>query len=109
MADSGPLDDRRATTHQESLGPWGEFSPAVAVAGDPHFGYGEVITSAGISVGIDLALRGRGPVPRRADRTGDGPAHAVFVPENDGRRSREGPRERRWRRRSQNPSRRSSA
>jgi transcriptional regulator GlxA family with amidase domain len=55
---AGLLDGRRATTHWKAL-PWmRETLPRVAVVEDEHVVEdGHVLTSAGISAGIDLALR----------------------------------------------------
>ncbi len=55
---AGLLDGRRATTHWKAL-PWMRQSfPAVTVVGDQHVVEdGDLFTSAGISAGIDLALR----------------------------------------------------
>jgi transcriptional regulator GlxA family with amidase domain len=55
---AGLLEDRRATTHWKSLD-WMTFSfPDVQVIRDQHVVEdGPVMTSAGISAGIDLALR----------------------------------------------------
>jgi transcriptional regulator GlxA family with amidase domain len=55
---AGLLDGRRATTHWKSLQWMRESFPTVAVVEDQHVVEdGEVLTSAGISAGIDLALR----------------------------------------------------
>ena len=55
---AGLLDGRRATTHWKAVGLMRELFPAVSVLDDLHVVEdGEVITSAGISAGIDLALR----------------------------------------------------
>jgi transcriptional regulator GlxA family with amidase domain len=54
----GLLDGRRATTHWKSLSWMREAFPTVTVLDDRHVVEdGDVITSAGISAGIDLALR----------------------------------------------------
>jgi transcriptional regulator GlxA family with amidase domain len=55
---AGLLDGRRATTHWKAL-PWMRQSlPTVTVVEDQHVVEdGDVLTSAGISAGIDLALR----------------------------------------------------
>jgi transcriptional regulator GlxA family with amidase domain len=55
---AGLLDGRRATTHWKAL-PWMRQSfPDVTVVEDQHIVEdGDVLTSAGISAGIDLALR----------------------------------------------------
>lgn len=54
----GLLDGLRATTHWKSLTWMRESYPAVAVVEDEHVVQdGRVFTSAGISAGIDLALR----------------------------------------------------
>ena len=58
LAKAGLLDGRRATTHWKALELMRELFPAVTVVGDRHVVEdGEVITSAGISAGIDLSLR----------------------------------------------------
>ena len=55
---AGLLDGRRATTHWRALGLMRELFPAITVVDDLHVVEdGGVITSAGISAGIDLALR----------------------------------------------------
>jgi transcriptional regulator GlxA family with amidase domain len=55
---AGLLDGRRATTHWRSLARMRESFPGVTVVEDEHVvGDGNVLTSAGISAGIDLALR----------------------------------------------------
>jgi transcriptional regulator GlxA family with amidase domain len=54
----GLLDGLRATTHWQALPLMRESFPAVTVVDDEHVVQaGRVITSAGISAGIDLALR----------------------------------------------------
>lgn len=55
---AGLLDGRRATTHWKSLDWMRESFPGVAVVEDEHVVEdGNLLTSAGISAGIDLALR----------------------------------------------------
>jgi transcriptional regulator GlxA family with amidase domain len=55
---AGLLDGRRATTHWRSLDWLRESFPAVTVVRDEHVVEdGHVFTSAGISAGIDLALK----------------------------------------------------
>jgi transcriptional regulator GlxA family with amidase domain len=55
---AGLLDRRRATTHWKSLAWMRESFPSVAVVEDQHVVEdGHVLTSAGISAGIDLSLR----------------------------------------------------
>jgi transcriptional regulator GlxA family with amidase domain len=55
---AGLLDGRRATTHWQALGLLRRLFPAVDVVEDRHVVEdGALITSAGISAGIDLALR----------------------------------------------------
>jgi transcriptional regulator GlxA family with amidase domain len=58
LGTAGLLDGRRATTHWRSL-PWmRESFPAVTVEEDLHVVEdGHILTSAGISAGIDLALK----------------------------------------------------
>jgi transcriptional regulator GlxA family with amidase domain len=58
LGQAGLLDGRRATTHWRSL-PWmRESFPAVTVEETEHVVEdGHVLTSAGISAGIDMALR----------------------------------------------------
>jgi transcriptional regulator GlxA family with amidase domain len=58
LGNAGLLDGLRATTHWGSLGLMRELFPKVAVDPESHVvEQGKVITSAGISAGIDLALR----------------------------------------------------
>jgi transcriptional regulator GlxA family with amidase domain len=55
---AGLLDGRRATTHWRALDLLRESAPAATVVADERVVEdGDVITSAGISAGIDLALR----------------------------------------------------
>jgi transcriptional regulator GlxA family with amidase domain len=55
---AGLLDGRRATTHWRSLDWMRESFPSLSVSYDEHVvDDGNVITSAGISAGIDLALK----------------------------------------------------
>ena len=57
LAADGLLDGRRATTHWASLDWLREHHPAVDVRGDLRVvDEGSVITSAGVSAGIDMAL-----------------------------------------------------
>jgi transcriptional regulator GlxA family with amidase domain len=52
------LDGRRATTHWRSLDLLREVAPRATVEDAPHVVEdGHVVTSAGISAGIDMALR----------------------------------------------------
>jgi transcriptional regulator GlxA family with amidase domain len=58
LAKAGLLDGRRATTHWKVLAEMQELFPAVTVLDDFHVVEdGDVLTSAGVSAGIDLALR----------------------------------------------------
>ncbi len=58
LAEAGLLDGRRATTHWKVLDEMRGLFPAVAVVDDEHVVEdGDVLTSAGISAGIDLSLR----------------------------------------------------
>jgi transcriptional regulator GlxA family with amidase domain len=58
LGKAGLLDGRRATTHWQALGLLRRLFPAVDVVEDRHVVEdGALITSAGISAGIDLALR----------------------------------------------------
>ena len=58
LAKAGLLDGRRATTHWKVLDEMRRLFPAVAVVDDEHVVEdGGVLTSAGISAGIDLSLR----------------------------------------------------
>ena len=55
---AGLLDGRRATTHWRSLEWMRESFPAITVVDDLHVVEdGRVVTSAGVSAGIDMALR----------------------------------------------------
>ncbi len=57
LAQAGLLDGRRATTHWQYCDVLAELFPAVTVDPDPIFVRdGNVITSAGVSAGMDLAL-----------------------------------------------------
>jgi transcriptional regulator GlxA family with amidase domain len=58
LGEAGLLDGRRATTHWRSLGRMRESFPAVTVEETLHVvEHDNVVTSAGISAGIDMALR----------------------------------------------------
>ncbi len=58
LAQAGLLDGRRATTHWQSLDRMEQTFPKVTVVRDQHVvEESGVLTSAGISAGIDLALR----------------------------------------------------
>ena len=58
LGKAGLLDGRRATTHWRVLGEMRAWFPAVTVVDEEHVVEdGGVLTSAGISAGIDLALR----------------------------------------------------
>lgn len=58
LAEAGLLDGRRATTHWRSLERMRDTYPQVTVLTDRHWvDDGRVVTSAGISAGIDMALR----------------------------------------------------
>ena len=58
LARAGLLDGRRATTHWRALDLLRQTAPAAAVVADEHVvADGDVLTSAGISAGIDLSLR----------------------------------------------------
>jgi transcriptional regulator GlxA family with amidase domain len=58
LAKAGLLDGIRATTHWRVLEEMREWFPAINVIGDQHVvEEGDVITSAGIAAGIDMALR----------------------------------------------------
>jgi transcriptional regulator GlxA family with amidase domain len=58
LGQAGLLDGRRATTHWKALDWMRASFPAVAVVQDQHVvEEGDILTSAGISAGIDLALR----------------------------------------------------
>jgi transcriptional regulator GlxA family with amidase domain len=56
-AAAGLLSGRPATTHWESLDRLAELDPSIDVRGDERFvDDGDMVTSAGISAGIDMAL-----------------------------------------------------
>jgi transcriptional regulator GlxA family with amidase domain len=58
LAQAGLLDGKRATTHGQSVGRLREAFPRIQVMEDHRVvDEGRVITSAGISAGIDMALR----------------------------------------------------
>jgi transcriptional regulator GlxA family with amidase domain len=74
-AAAGLLSGRPATTHWASLGTLAELDPSIDVRPDDRFvDDGDVITSAGISAGIDMALhlvaRLAGPERARTVRRG---------------------------------------
>ncbi|WP_017594462.1 DJ-1/PfpI family protein [Nocardiopsis potens] len=57
LAAAGLLTGRRATTHWRSLGRLAEADPGIDVVHDARFvDEGSVVTSAGVSAGIDMAL-----------------------------------------------------
>jgi transcriptional regulator GlxA family with amidase domain len=57
LAAAGLLDGRRATTHWDSCQQLAERHPQITVESDPIFVRdGNVLTSAGVTAGIDLAL-----------------------------------------------------
>jgi transcriptional regulator GlxA family with amidase domain len=57
LAEAGLLDGRRATTHWASCDRLAERYPGVSVEPDPIFVRdGDVVTSAGVTAGMDLAL-----------------------------------------------------
>lgn len=57
LARAGVLDGQRATTHWGSVQHLGETYPEIEVTGDERVvDLGPVITSAGVSAGIDMAL-----------------------------------------------------
>jgi transcriptional regulator GlxA family with amidase domain len=58
LAQAGLLEGRRATTHWQSLARMEQTYPTITVVCDQHVvDDGSILTSAGISAGIDLALR----------------------------------------------------
>ena len=58
LGKAGLLDGKRATTHWRVLDEMRRWFPAVSVIDDQHVvEEGDVLTSAGISAGIDMALR----------------------------------------------------
>jgi transcriptional regulator GlxA family with amidase domain len=58
LGQAGLLDGRRATTHWSALSLLRERFPKITVVDDQHVvEEGNILTSAGISAGIDLALR----------------------------------------------------
>ena len=84
LAHAGVLDGRRAATHWAWAGEMAERFPAVAVDPDALFvDEGEVLTSAGLSAGIDLSLH----VIRRDWGVAAGERvarHMVAAPHRDG-------------------------
>ena len=58
LGEAGLLEGRRATTHWQSLDRMEQTFPSITVVRDQHVvEEGSIYTSAGISAGIDLALR----------------------------------------------------
>lgn len=56
-AAAGLLTNRPATTHWAATGELAELDPTVAIDGDARFvDDGDIVTSAGVSAGIDMAL-----------------------------------------------------
>lgn len=84
LAHAGVLDDRRATTHWAWAGEMAKRFPAVEVDPEALFvDEGEVLTSAGLSAGIDLGLH----VVRRDFGAAAGERvarHLVAAPHRDG-------------------------
>ncbi|MFH0515668.1 DJ-1/PfpI family protein [Streptomyces sp. M41] len=56
LAAAGLLTGRPATTHREHLGKLAKLDPGIDVREERYVDDGEVITSAGVSAGIDMAL-----------------------------------------------------
>lgn len=57
LADAGLLRNRPATTYWSQLGRLAELDPTIEIRADDRFvDSGEVVTSAGVSAGIDMAL-----------------------------------------------------
>lgn len=57
LADAGLLVDRPATTHWSALDRLAEIDPTIEVRPDDRFvDSGEIVTAAGVSAGIDMAL-----------------------------------------------------
>jgi transcriptional regulator GlxA family with amidase domain len=57
LAQSGLLDGRRVTTHWEDLDDLRRLFPKLLVeSGEPWIDSGEIVTSAGISAGLDMSL-----------------------------------------------------
>jgi transcriptional regulator GlxA family with amidase domain len=57
LAKAGLLDGKRATTHWEDLGELESMFPSVSVVRGPRWvDEGAIVTSAGISAGIDMSL-----------------------------------------------------
>ncbi|WP_277963294.1 DJ-1/PfpI family protein [Pseudomonas sp. RIT-To-2] len=57
LARAGVLSDQTVTTHWDDIEPLRRDYPALTVVGDvPYVDLGELITSAGISAGIDMSL-----------------------------------------------------
>jgi len=56
LAEAGLLDGRRATIHHGALEHFRETYPEVQVAAERYVDLGRVLTSGGVSAGIDMAL-----------------------------------------------------
>lgn len=56
LAKAGLLKGKRATTHWAALDLLGEIDPSIAVQRDARYVHDGIITSAGVSAGIDMAF-----------------------------------------------------
>jgi AraC family transcriptional activator FtrA len=91
LGDAGILDGRRATTHWLATDLLAERFPSVTVEGDAlYIDEGDVLTSAGVTAGIDLCLH----VLRRdhgAAAAAEAARLSVFSPYREGRQSQYAP------------------
>ncbi len=79
-AAAGLLRDRPATTHWRSLDLLAELDPSIAVRGGERFvDDGDVVTSAGVSAGIDMALHLLGRLSSR-ERAAEVRRHLQYDP-----------------------------
>ena len=83
LAKAGLLDGRRATTHWGALATLAELDPTIRVDADARVVDDGIVTSAGVSAGIDMAFAVVEAMHGRA--VADETAHYMDYPRHDGR------------------------